>query len=80
MERIGDILGELEPRIHSLERQAKKAREYEQIKQDLKSLLREWYGYHWHKSQQLLISAMNQHAVQEEKTNQTRLEFAEFTT
>jgi chromosome segregation protein len=78
MERIGDILGELEPRIHSLERQAKKAREYEQIKQDLKSLLREWYGYHWHKSQQLLISAMNQHAVQEEKTNQTRLEFAEF--
>lgn len=78
MERITDILSELEPRVHSLERQAKKAGEYEQIKDGLKGLLREWYGYHWHKGQQLLISAVKTHHIQEEKTNQIRLEFSEF--
>ncbi len=47
MIRVQDIVAELEPRLVSLERQARRAIEYEQIKSDLRLLLRDWYGYHW---------------------------------
>jgi chromosome segregation protein len=52
LERVLDILTELEPRLHSLEKQAKRAMEYEQVRADLRLLLRDWYGYHWHRTQQ----------------------------
>lgn len=51
LERVEDILAELEPRLRSLERQAQKAREYERVKDELRSILLEWYGYHWHRGQ-----------------------------
>ncbi len=51
LERIQDILSELEPRLQSLEKQARKAQEYERIKADLRLLLRDWYGFHWHRTQ-----------------------------
>lgn len=51
LERVHDILGELEPRLRSLEKQAARFLEYERVKADLRVLLREWYGYHWHRSQ-----------------------------
>lgn len=51
LERVQDILSELKPRLRSLERQAQRAKEYDQIKDDLQALLREWYGYHWHRTQ-----------------------------
>lgn len=51
LERVQDILAELLPRLHSLERQAKRAQEYEQVRVDLRLFLRDWYGYHWHQSQ-----------------------------
>lgn len=57
LERIEDILAELEPRLHSLERQARRAQEYEQVKADLHVLLRDWYGYHWHKAQKEFMEA-----------------------
>ncbi|NTV36252.1 MAG: AAA family ATPase, partial [Anaerolineaceae bacterium] len=38
IERVVDILGELEPRLRSLEKQAKKAQEYDRIKADLRIL------------------------------------------
>src|SRR5512136_2755665 len=50
LERVQDILAELQPRLRSLERQARRAQEYDQMKEDLKVILREWYGYHWHKA------------------------------
>lgn len=50
LERILDIMAELEPRLRSLERQARRALEYTQMQADLRLLLREWYGYHWHKT------------------------------
>jgi len=49
--RVQDIVSELEPRLASLERQARRALEYEQIKDDLRLLLRDWYGYHWNLTQ-----------------------------
>src|SRR5512137_314560 len=51
LERVQDILAELKPRLSSLERQAQKAQEYEQVRADLRMLLRDWYGYHWHRTQ-----------------------------
>ena len=51
LERVQDILAELRPRLRSLERQAKKAQDFEQVKEDLNSVLRIWYGYHWYQLQ-----------------------------
>src|SRR5512137_407762 len=57
LERVQDILAELQPRLRSLERQAKRAQEYNQMKADLKVVLHEWYGYHWHRAQAQLVGA-----------------------
>ncbi|MDD2694663.1 MAG: AAA family ATPase, partial [Anaerolineales bacterium] len=51
LERAQDILAELTPRLKSLERQARRAEEYEQMRSDLRVLMREWYGFHWHRAQ-----------------------------
>ncbi len=50
LERVLDIMAELEPRLRSLERQARRTLEYTRMQADLRLLLREWYGYHWHKA------------------------------
>ncbi|MCB0109987.1 MAG: AAA family ATPase, partial [Caldilineaceae bacterium] len=52
--RVHDILSELTPRLRYLHRQAERAREYERIANDLRSMLRDWYGYRWHKTLQAL--------------------------
>ncbi len=57
LERVLDIMSELEPRLRSLERQAKRAIEYTRAQADLKVILREWYGYHWHRAQAELTDA-----------------------
>ncbi len=57
LERVQDILSELQPRLRSLERQARRAREYEQVKADLREVLRIWYGYHWNRAQKELAEA-----------------------
>ncbi|GAB4468960.1 MAG: chromosome segregation protein SMC [Anaerolineales bacterium] len=55
IQRVYDLLSEIEPRLRSLERQVKRLEEYEQIRSALKELLLEWYGYHWHREQKELI-------------------------
>ncbi len=47
LDRVDDILSELKPRLKSLQRQAVRAEQYDQVKADLRALLREWYGYYW---------------------------------
>ncbi len=51
LERVLDIMAELEPRLRSLERQARRAIDFSQAQAALKVTLREWYGYHWHRAQ-----------------------------
>src|SRR3990172_653112 len=46
LERVQDILAELQPRVRSLERQAKRASEFDTIRQELKDVVRLWYGFH----------------------------------
>ncbi len=72
LDRVQDILAELEPRLQSLEKQARRAIEYERIKADLRVLLRDWYGYHWHKIQIDLAHAREVNHAQEERQAQTR--------
>jgi chromosome segregation protein len=47
LERVLDILAEIKPRLRSLERQAQRAHDYNQVKDDLHAVLKLWYGYHW---------------------------------
>lgn len=65
LERVQDILAELRPRLRSLERQAKRAQEYEQVNEDLQVLLHEFYGYHWHLAQQEIAEAQKTAESQE---------------
>ncbi len=72
IERVEDIIAELEPRLHSLEKQARRAQEYERIRADLRLLLRDWYGYHWQKSQRDLGHAKETLRAQEIRVEQAR--------
>ena len=71
-ERINDILTELEPRIHSLEKQQEKTITYLQIDADLKLLLNDWYGYHWHTTQKNLEAAVVFNTQQQAKLDKSR--------
>ncbi|MGW8250220.1 MAG: chromosome segregation protein SMC, partial [Anaerolineales bacterium] len=72
LDRVQDILAELQPRLRSLERQARRANEYEQVRADLKMLLYEWYGYHWHRAQMELTEAHDLTRSQETALRQAR--------
>jgi chromosome segregation protein len=72
LERVLDIMSELEPRLRSLERQAKRANEYTRAQADLKVILREWYGYHWHRSQRELTDAREVVKAQEVRVREAR--------
>jgi chromosome segregation protein len=79
LERVQDILAELQPRLKSLERQARRTGEYEQVKNDLRNLLREWYGYHWHNAQTELTDAREaagskEYALEEARQEQASLD------
>ncbi len=77
LERVEDILSELKPRLRSLERQARRAMQYDQVKDDLQVLLRDWYGYHWHRSQQDLNEARRTAKLQEEALLEARFKQTE---
>lgn len=77
LERVQDILLELTPRLASLERQARRAREHAQAVEELRSSLREWYGYHWQLSQSELAEAQENARLQEHRLQSVRTEQAE---
>ncbi len=70
LQRVHDILAEIQPRLTSLKRQATRAQNYEQISLDLQNLLRIWYGYRWERAKKEIRRA-RQTAVSSEKTWQT---------
>jgi chromosome segregation protein len=72
LERVEDILAELQPRLSSLERQARRAQEYEQVRSDLQVLLHEWYGFHWNEAQKLLAEAQKAAQAQEARLEEAR--------
>ncbi len=74
VERVEDILIELKPRVRSLDRQSRRAGQYEQVRADLRMLLRDWYGFHWQRSQQELNDARALAKTQETNWDQVRQE------
>ncbi|NPV86057.1 MAG: chromosome segregation protein SMC [Anaerolineae bacterium] len=77
LERLHDIILELEPRLRSLEKQAQRAQEYERIKADLQVLLREWYGYHWNRTQAELSNAHTVQSAQQQRLTEARKRLSE---
>jgi chromosome segregation protein len=75
LERVLDIMSEVEPRLRSLDRQARRAREYARLQNDLRLVLLDWYGYHWHKAQQELNESREILRQQEERQNKARESF-----
>ncbi len=72
LERVLDIMAELEPRIRTLGRQSKRAQEYGRLQEDLHVLLREWYGYHWHKAQKELAESREIQRQQQARQREAR--------
>jgi chromosome segregation protein len=72
LERVLDIMAELEPRIKSLERQAKRAIDFARAQADMKLILREWYGFHWHRSQRDLTDVREAVRGQETRVQEAR--------
>ena len=75
LERVRDILNELEPRLKSLERQSQRFNDYERLKADLQVLLRDWYGFHWHRIQKELIKTQENLTVQDDRLEITRRDY-----
>jgi len=73
LERVQDILAELKPRLRSLEKQAKRAEEFEQVRKDLRESLRVWYGYHWSAAQRIVTASRQEAAAQAAAREQVRL-------
>ena len=72
MERVNDILRELKPRLIYLDKSKDKAKQYQQVQDDLNILLKDWYGYHWHSTQKELKYAVDFSAKQNEQLNVKR--------
>jgi len=72
LERVQDIMAELEPRLKSLERQARRAIEFGRAQADLRVLLLDWYGYHWHRAQIELNETRQAVRQQETHVNEAR--------
>lgn len=72
LERVLDIMAELEPRLRSLERQAKRAIEYGRAQTDLKAILLDWYGFHWHRAQRDLTDAREAVRMQDARVRDAR--------
>ncbi|MEM5774482.1 MAG: AAA family ATPase, partial [Anaerolineaceae bacterium] len=72
LDRVKDILSELNPRVSSLERQAHRVIEQERLKADLKILMKDWYGYQWHRTQDELTRSKEILRTQEEHLESVR--------
>jgi len=77
MERVYDIISELTPRMHSLERQSRKVEEYDRARNELRLLLRDWYGYQWHHAQQEISRAKVMLHLHEEQLKTAKREMDE---
>jgi chromosome segregation protein len=72
LERVKDILAELRPRLRSLERQAKRAQDYDQVKNDLQEALRVWYGFHYHQMLETVARARETAGLQARTRDELR--------
>jgi len=74
--RVKDILYEIQPRLNRLEKQVERAKEYNRIKADLQLLLRDWYGYQWNILQQSYRESLEAKIKKEIELNKVRADIA----
>lgn len=67
LQRVYDIVGEIEPRLRRLQRQVEKAEEHARLRQELNETLRIWFGYRWGKALTNLETARHRVAYREDK-------------
>ncbi len=65
LERVKDILAEINPRLAQLERQAARAQQYQIFVAELDGHLRIWFGHHYHIARAAWQAAL---ALREERT------------
>ncbi|MBN1889899.1 MAG: chromosome segregation protein SMC [Thermoflexales bacterium] len=70
LERVADILAEIGPRLHRLERQVERSQEYKRLSGELHEMYKTWYGYHWGQAQATLHLARASAGVQGEHMRQ----------
>lgn len=76
LDRVLDIISEIRPRLRSLEKQSARYVEFEQVKADLRVLLRDWYGFHWHNRQEHLLKIRTAYQEQDDRLNELRRQFS----
>lgn len=67
LQRVYDIIGEIEPRLRRLQRQAARAEEHARLEQELNETLRVWYGYRWGQAIEAVTEARNRVTYREER-------------
>lgn len=55
MDRVAMLIGEIEPRLAQLSRQAERAAEHRKLSAELADLLRAWFGHRWTEAQNALV-------------------------
>jgi chromosome segregation protein len=67
LERVHDIISEIEPRLKRLQVQADRTQEHKELSAHLEQLLRAWYGYQWGRATRALDQAQQ---IAQERTAQ----------
>jgi len=70
LERVYDIVGEIEPHLRRLKRQAARAEQYAELTAELTTTLRTWYGYRWGRAVSELEQVRQRVAYHDEKVRQ----------
>ncbi len=70
LERVRDIIGEIEPRLRRLERQVERADQHAQLSEALRGRQRIWYGYRWDRALDKLETARQRVLYRQQKTQQ----------
>lgn len=68
LERVRDIIGEIEPRLRRLERQVERAAQHAQLSELLRERQRIWYGYRWGRALEKLEAARQRVRYRQRKT------------
>src|SRR6266700_2950642 len=69
LERLRDIVAEIEPRLAPLEEQARRAVEFKQLSNELQEVLLSWYALQWRR---LRMTAEQTERVEQEQAQQVR--------
>ena len=77
LERVQDIVGEIEPRLRRLKRQVTKAQQHADLSAELAGRQRIWYGYRWGQQLEKLSAARQRLLYRQKKAARSQAELDE---